>query len=125
MPLGGALQARFIELDEGSASWPCEFPAAREVKIRLATTGAGGGGGSGSPSPKANVLVAVAEFEPSEMQDLGDAIPKLLELKAKANLALRFQVRIELGDGTELPTPEVSAEVNRLLSEVKKGYEVR
>ena len=70
-------------------------------------------------------LVAVADFEPSELQDLGDAIPKLLELKAKANLALRFQVRIEVVAGKELPTPEVSAEVNRLLSEVKKGYEVR
>lgn len=70
-------------------------------------------------------LVAVADFEPSELQDLGDAIPKLLELKAKANLALRFQVRIEVGDGKELPTPEVSAEVNKLLGEVKDGYEIR
>ena len=62
---------------------------------------------------------------PADIQDLGDAIPKLLELKAKASLALRFQVRIEVGDGTELPTPEVSAEVNKLLGEIKEGYEVR
>ena len=120
--IGAALQARFVELEEGSASWPCEFPSAQEVKIKMASGGTGGGGGG--TGPNANVLVAVAEFEPSELQDLGDAIPKLMELKAKSKLALRFQVRIELGDGTEMPTPEVSAEVNKLLSEVKDGYEV-
>ena len=91
----------------------------------MAEGGVGGGGGGDELGPKANVLVAVADFEPSELQDLGDAIPKLLELKAKANLSLRFQVRIEVGDGTVMPTPEVSREVNKLLSEVKDGYEVR
>jgi len=122
--IGGALQARFVELDKDSATWPCDFPAAQEVKIKLAASGAGGGVGGGGAGPKANVLVAIADFEPSELQDLGDAIPKLLELKAKANLALRFQVRIEVGDGKELPTPDMSAEVNKLLSEVKDGFEV-
>lgn len=75
--------------------------------------------------PNIERLVFVADFEPSELQDLGDAIPQLLELKAKASLDLRFQVRIEVGDGKELPTPEVSAEVNKLLGEVKDGYEIR
>ena len=92
----------------------------------MATGGAGGGGGDGGGGgSSANVLVAVADFEPSEVQDLGDAIPKLLELKAKAKIALRFQVRIEVGDGKELPAPEVSVEINKVLGEVKEGYEVR
>ena len=43
----------------------------------------------------------------------------------KENLALQFQVRVEVGDGKDLPSPEVSAEVNKLLGEVKDGYEVR
>jgi len=123
--IGAAIQARFVELEEGSASWPCEFPSAQKVKIKLAEGGARGGDGGGGSGPKDNVLVAVADFEPSELQDLGDAIPQLLELKAKASLALRFQVRIELGDGTELPTPDLSAEVNKILGAVKEGYEVR
>jgi len=46
-----------------------------------------------------NIIVPILEFEPSELQDPGDAIPQLLALKAKANLSLRFQVCIEVGNG--------------------------
>jgi len=72
---------------------------------------------------KPNVLVAILEFEPSKLQDLVDAIPQLLALKA--NLSLRFQVRIEVGDGKEQPPPGLMTMVNKLLSEVKNSLELR
>jgi len=37
--IGGSLQARFIALEEGSAPWPCEMPAANSVKLKVAETG--------------------------------------------------------------------------------------
>lgn len=122
--VGAALQARFIELQEGSATWPCEFPAAQTVKIKVAQAG-GSGDDRGGAGKNPNVLVADADFEPSEIQDLSDAIPQLLELKVKANLALRFQVRIEVGDGKSKPAQGTTSAINKLLSEVKDGFSVR
>lgn len=124
----GSLQARFIELDSGSQAWPCDFPSAQFVKIKVATatTGSGGtsgGGGTGVPSPK--VLVATAELEPSQVQDLGDIIPKLLEIKSRSNMPLRFQVRIEMGDGKTVPSAEIAQKANAILKGVKEDMQLR
>jgi hypothetical protein len=87
-----------------------------------------GGGASGGmgvtevSSPK--MLVASAEFEPSEIQDLGDIIPDLLKLKAKANTPFRFQVRIEMGDGKVMPSADAAKAVNVLLKGVKEGWQL-
>jgi hypothetical protein len=59
------------------------------------------------------------------MQDLADLVPKLLQIKAKANAPLRFHVRIEMGDGKTLPSAEAAKEVNVLLKGVKDGLELR
>ena len=68
------------------------------------------------------MLVASAEFQPSEIQDLAEAVPQLLAFKAKANLPLRFHVRIEVGDGTQKPSAEVASELNQLLDGLKGGF---
>ena len=125
--IGGALQARFIGLDDDSAPWPCELPAANTVKIKVATAGAGGGagggGGGGATSPQ--VRVAAADFEPSQMQDMGDLIPALLEIKAKANVAMTFHVRFELGDGTKPPSDEIISDINSVLKDLDGDFQVR
>lgn len=123
----GAIQARFVELADGSGTWPCEFSAAKAVRLKVATGGKDGGGGgfdSGGGGAKGK-LVAVAPFEPSEIQDLADAIPKLLELKAKSKVPIQFQVRIEVGDGTVLPPAKLVEEINSVLGAVKDGFQVR
>ena len=124
----GSLQARFVELSDGSGAWPCEFHAAQTVRIRVATsTGAGGGGhdqgAGGGAKPK--VLVASVDLEPSEIMNLADAMPQILEVKAKANLPLKFRVRIEVGDGQELPSADVAADLNTILGEVKDGFRLQ
>lgn len=116
-----ALKARFLELEEGSLSWPCDFPSAQLVKLRVATATSY----SGTEGVRPNVLVAVADLEPSQIQDLGDIMPKLLEIKAKSNEPIRFHVRIEMGDGKKPPSDEAAKEVNFLLKEVKKEMELR
>ena len=71
------------------------------------------------------MLVVSAELEPSEIQELGDIVPKLLEIKARTNTPIRFHVRIEMGDGKALPSSEVADEANSLLRGVKEGLELR
>jgi len=132
--IGGSLQARFIALNEGSAAWPCEMPAAQTVKIKVATAMAGGGAGatgagtsggfSGGPAAGSKTLVAQAELEPSEVQDLGDLIPQLLEIKNKSNMPLVFRVRVEFGDGVQTPTPEFVAKINALLEGLKENFKL-
>ncbi len=121
--IGAALQGRFVELIDGSGQWPCEFHAAQSMKIKVSSGGGDGGGGPGGSPPK--VLVASAELEPSEIQDLGDAMPKLLEIKAKTNVPVKFHVRVELGDGDDLPPQEVADEINELLDGLKDGFRVQ
>jgi len=121
--IAGALQARFIERAEDSGSWPCDLANARAVRIRVATTPTGAG--DERPPPKPHVLTASAEFEPSQIQELADAIPELLKFRAKSNVDVRFFVRIELGAGTSLPDEATSAEVNEILKRVKEDFVAR
>jgi hypothetical protein len=69
--------------------------------------------------------VAHAELEPSEIQDLAEIIPNLLELKAKFTIPLTFRVQIELGDGKERPSEEAAKAINKLLKELKDGFELQ
>ena len=69
--------------------------------------------------------VADAQLEPSEIQDLGDAMPQLLEIKAKSNAPIRVRVRVEVGDGQDLPPQETAEQVNTVLKEVKEGFQVQ
>jgi len=116
-----SLQARFTELVDGAGAWPCEIHAAKSARLKVAAGGGEeGGGGPGRGASK--VLVASAELEPSEIQDLADAMPRLLEIKAKANLPIRFKVRVELGDGQEIPSSQVAGELGDILGEVKDEF---
>lgn len=124
--IGGSIQARFITLADDSAPWPCDLSGANTIKIKVAAagtgSGAGGTGGSGPTPP--NVRVAAAELEPSQMQDLGDLIPALLEIKAKANVVIKFYVRIDIGDGTTRPSDEVISDINDLFEELGNDFRV-
>lgn len=128
--IGGAIQARFVTLADDSAPWPCDLSGANTIKIKVAaagtgggTGGTGGGTGGGGPTPP-NVRVAAADFEPSQMQDLGDLIPALLEIKAKAKVGMKFHVRLDIGDGTTRPTDEVVSDINSLLKDLGDDFRV-
>ena len=124
--IDGAIQARFIALTDNSAPWPCDLSAANTVKIKVAATSAdssgAGTGTSGGRSTPANVRVAAAEFEPSQMQDLGDLVPALLAVKARAKVGIKFHVRLELGDGTTPPSDDAVNEINNLLKDLGDDF---
>jgi hypothetical protein len=126
--ISGALQARFVEIAEERSPWPCDFPSAQLAKFKVTTGTPERGARSAAGETKAgvtNVLIADAELEPSEVQDLGDIMPDLLKIKAKANTPIRFHVRIELGDGKTLPSQEVAKELSEILKKVKEEFQLR
>jgi hypothetical protein len=122
-----SVNARFTELDGTSSDWPCDYPAAQSIKLKVATAAAGGFGGAvrggfGGASVNSKCLMAQTELEPSEVQDLGDIVPQILEIKAKANVPIKFRVQIELGDGKEAPSNDVVTQINKLLGELKDTF---
>ncbi|HPB31072.1 MAG TPA: hypothetical protein PLB62_06415, partial [Candidatus Sumerlaeota bacterium] len=117
--LNSALNARFLELTGDSGAWPCDFSGAKTVRFRVsskqgllpdAVT-------DGSPT-----LVASDYLETHQIQDLGDNISKLMDLKTKADVPLKVFVKIELGDGKEIPPADLVAELNKILNNLKKGF---
>ncbi|HUY90367.1 MAG TPA: DUF499 domain-containing protein [Pirellulales bacterium] len=124
--IGSSLQARFNELADNSAAWPCELHAAKSVRIRASSRKhAGGGEDFADGEPPSKKLVATASLEPSEIQDLADAMPKLLDIKAKSNVPLSFTIRVEVGDGQDPPPSGIAEQVNDVLKGVKNGFELR
>ncbi|MBU4582289.1 MAG: DUF499 domain-containing protein [Proteobacteria bacterium] len=117
--IGGALQARFLTLSERSAAWPCDFPSAQTVILKPQDAPP-----PPQQPPSGMMLCAEADLEPSQIQDLGDIVPKLLEIK-KTGLRMRFRLRIEIGDGKTAPPENVVKEVNTLLRDVKKDLQLR
>jgi hypothetical protein len=63
-------------------------------------------------------------FEPSLIQDLGDMIPALLDIKAKAKVPMTFRVVLQIGDGTTPATEAAVSEVNRVLKDLDDRFQV-
>ncbi|MFW5652804.1 MAG: DUF499 domain-containing protein [Planctomycetota bacterium] len=118
--INAALQARFLELSDDSGEWPCDFAHAQAVILAPAS----GKPVKPGPAPKAGQLVAQADFDPSELQDLGDAVPTLLELKARYDLPLAFHIRLTVGDGEGQPSPEAVQVLNEALADVKHDFRI-
>jgi len=121
-----SITARFLELDATSGTWPCDYPAAQSIKLKVSSAPIGFPEvGISRPAAPAKYRIARADLEPSEIQDLAEIIPNLLELKARFGTPLKFRVQIELGDGEEKPPEEIVEEINGLLKELKDGFELQ
>jgi RecD/TraA family predicted helicase len=125
--IAGTLQARFAELVDGSAKWPCEMHAAGAVRLKVAASGggAGGTGGAGGGAAASKVLSASAYLEPRQIQDLADVVPRLLDIKAKSKVPIQFRIQVDVGDGKTVPPKNVAAEVTAVLSEVSGELQLR
>jgi len=126
--ISGALQARFLNLEADSTTWPCDLPSAQFAKFtaNVGTTGPEIGDGSKGPADSySKTLGVAAELEPSQVQDFGDIVPKLLQIKTKLNLPIRFHVRLEVGDGKNVPSAEAINEINAVLRGVKEEFQLK
>ena len=115
-----SLQARFTQLAEGSAPWPCDSAGRTDGEDqscpgrnrRWDRRWRHGQGERVGVELSRKSAWPQRDFEPSQIQDLGDLIPALLEIKAKSKVAMKFHVRLELGDGKTKPSDAVVSEVN-------------
>jgi hypothetical protein len=109
------------------------MPAANTVKLKVADAGGAadgavreGGGWTGTETGiVTKKLVAQADLEPSEVQDLGDLVPQLLEIKNKANTPVAFRVRIEVGDGQSDPDAESADAISKLLQGIREDFKLQ
>lgn len=106
--IDGALRARFLELPESLPSWPCGYPEAGNLKLRVPKAGS-----LVAQERKAGVKNASAELRTNELQDLVDSIADLT--KAAAGHELKYYIRLELG-GEKAAPPDVVEEVNKILT---------
>ena len=121
-----SLNARFTELEPTSGAWPCDYPHAQTIKITAASGGPGGGsggqGGGHGGGQTGKYRAATTELEPAEIQELGESVPELLQIKAKSNFPWKFEIRIQLGDGLDYPPEDVIEEINRILANIKDSF---
>lgn len=112
----------FQQLPDMSIQRPSDLLQAEQVCIRMVKAGAA----THSPSGFENVvptavLTAGSELTSDEIQNLGDNVPLLFQLRAKHSTPPKVTVRIELGDGKTMPADSIAAEFNRVLKGVKDG----
>ena len=122
--IDSALQARFLELEAGSHAWPCDFPSAKFIRLTVGHGQIDVSGGDAVVREPSKTLVATAELEPSQVQDLGDNVPKLLEIRTKFKTPIRFRVRIEMGDGVSEPATETVQKANAILSTISDALKL-
>lgn len=115
--IDGACRARYLETTLDSGTWPCEYPGAQTVKLRIPGTPPPPPPPPSTPPAKAGVLVAEADLRPNEIQDLADEIGEISA--AAVGLELKFHIRIEVG-GDVKPKEEVKETINQKLKNVSE-----
>jgi predicted AAA+ superfamily ATPase len=119
--IDAALKARMVELAGDSGLWPCDYPGAASLKLRVPTKFA-----PPPPPPPPTVApgvrVAEADFASGEIQDLADNVSDLM--KASIGCELKFKLRIEIG-GDPPPSEETVAKVNAVLQRIREDIRLR
>ena len=121
--LDNAFHSRWLERTSDSGPWPCDAGGAAAVTLIAPERKSGleedGKGIEGTPP---GVLVAAADLESYELQDLAEILPDIVA-KA-AGIPLKLHLRITLGDGVELPT-ELRSSLNDLLEGVNADLRLK
>ncbi len=110
--IDGAIRARLLERTEGLPLWPCAFPEAANISLRVPKQASPG---AASGEKRYGVRSVSAELRTNEMQDFGDAVGKIAA--AAAGYEVKYSLRIELGGEKPAPEPVVEA-VNAILVHV-------
>lgn len=125
--INGAINARLLERVPGSAPWPCDRTDAWAVTLRLPVVTPTPSHEIHHPKPPVytpNVLVAEADLDSGQIQDLADKISELT--KAAVGTKIRLRLRVELGDpATKRPPEESIAAINELLAEISEQLHLK
>lgn len=107
--IDGAIRGRLLERTEDSGSWPCDWPGAANVRLRIPKEAPP----APPPTPPSGQNYTEAHLEPGEIQDLADGLGEIV--KAGAGLDLRFLLRIEV---TYAAVPDQIGRLNEALGKV-------
>ena len=111
--INDAVTTRWLEFVPGSGTWPCDIAAAKDVRLRTPIVSKPPIPG---PVPKAAYQTS-ARLEPGELQDLADALDKIVQ--AAAGVPLEFRLALQVGDDArDVPTETVDR-INALLSDIR------
>ena len=116
--LDGAIRARMLETAIDSTTWPCDYVAAQNVKLRVPKALS-----SPPPPPPPNVLIAEAELKPNEIQDFAEQLPDIR--KATGNLDLKLHLRLELDGREKSPAKDMVAKLEQLAHQGLQGLVLR
>ncbi len=112
------VESRWLEVAEGSAAVGCAYDQAGQLRLKRPAEVAA------PPPPPPVPAAAGALLEGSQIQDLAELVPKLLE--ASAGSDLRFRVAAVLRDDAGGSVPEeVKAALAELLATVSGELEIR
>ncbi len=117
--IDGAIHARFIERAADSGEWPCDFGSAAQARFCMP------GMPPPPPPPPPPVTgrrVAEAEMTSYEIQELSEKLSDIK--KASAGHSLRYHIRVELGDGKEVP-PAVAEKVQEILNRISEKLNLK
>ncbi len=114
--LDGAFQAHYLERTIDSKPWPCDYGDEQWIKVRIPKAPPP----PPPPPPPIGKWVAEADLQPSQIQDLAEAMGDLL--KAAVGYEINFHLRIELDRNVP---KEVVNKVNELLSDVDNGLDLK
>lgn len=89
--IDGAIRARYLVTTVDSSAWPCEYPGAQYIRLRVPKEAPPP---PPPPPPPPGVLVAEAELRPNEIQDLADVIGDIVNIVV--GRGVKFNVRIEI-----------------------------
>ncbi len=110
--LDDAFASRWLERTPDSGPWPCD-PAGAAAVMLIVPERKTGSEENGETPPSA--LVAAADLEPHELQNLVEVLPDIIA--RAAGVPLKLHLRITLGDKTKVPT-ELRSSLNELLEGV-------
>jgi hypothetical protein len=115
--IDGALRARLLERPDGLPLWPCPYPEAGNLKLRVPK-----GETPAAQQPRPGLKSASAELRGNELQDLAEAVAEIT--KAAAGHEIKYVVRIDLGG--DKPAPDaVVEEVNKALAKVSNKLKLQ
>ena len=116
--IDSAIAARWLEIAPGSGTWPCDVAAAKEVKLRTPIVSAP------PPDPVPTIAFqASARLEPSELQDLVDALDQIVQ--ASAGVRLEFRLALQLGDNARDVPSETVDRINALLVDINSDLRLQ
>lgn len=115
-----ALNAKFLELDVTSGSWPCNLLAARTVIFKTADWLDGNSKDSGNCK-----YIVRSTLKPSDIQKLSDVIPLILEFKTRTDTPICFSIEIEVGDSENVISDNTIEEFNEIIKNLTTNLKVQ